>query len=117
MKFILTFLALLLFNTYLVKAHSDFYIIKDYENVKVRIKAGYNLEEINKAFIIGQLTERLTKEKNYKAQIFLDFTHYYLGDRVFADYFVSFDKGLIIENKNQSHKTILEDDAIVIRQN
>ncbi|WP_312313922.1 hypothetical protein [Empedobacter brevis] len=95
-------------------AHQDFYITKDYGNVKIRVKTGFKYEEINKAFIIGQLAEKLAEEMNYKEQIFLDFTHYYLGDTIFSDYFISFDKGLINDN-NKQNETVLKEDAIVIR--
>lgn len=111
-KLIILFLILGQFSL----AHQDFYITKDYGNVKVRVKTGFQYEEINRAFIIGQLAERLAKELNYKEQIFLDFTHYYLSDTIFSDYFVSFEKGLIKENNDQLNEAVLKEDAIVIRE-
>jgi hypothetical protein len=56
-------------------AHKDFWKVADFGNVKVRVKTGFQYEEINKAFIIGQLAEKLSKDLNYADTIFLDFNH------------------------------------------
>ncbi|WP_299521827.1 hypothetical protein [Winogradskyella sp.] len=113
-------LILLLIITFYAKsafAHQDFWMIKDYGNVKVRIKTGFQYEEINKAFIYGQLVEKLASELGYKKQIFLDFNHHYTGDCE-PDYFISFDKGAIKYTWNgaTNQKPIFDNNTIVIRQ-
>jgi hypothetical protein len=92
-------------------------MVKDYGNVKVRIKTGFQYEEINKAFIYGQLVEKLASELDYKKQIFLDFNHHYTGDSE-PDYFISFDKGVIKYTWSgaTNQKPIFDKNAIVIRQ-
>ncbi|MCK8523496.1 hypothetical protein M0D21_18075 [Aquimarina sp. D1M17] len=98
-------------------AHQDFWMIKDYGNIKVRIKTGYQYEEINKVFIYGQLAEKLAIELGYKDQIFLDFNHHYTGECE-SDYFISYDKGAIEYTWNGStdQKSLLRNKSIVIRQ-
>lgn len=98
-------------------AHQDFWVVKDYANVKVRVKTGYNYEEINKAFIIGQLAEKLAKELNYSDQIFLDFNHQYVEDCTPA-YFISFDKGKIEYTRDRAseEKDYLSQNTVVVRQ-
>lgn len=81
-------------------AHRDFWEEKNFENVLVRIKTGYSYEEINKAWIIGELAQKLSEMLNYKDTIFLDYDHFYVG-HCEPDYFISYDDGLIIDNDNQ----------------
>jgi len=99
-------------------AHQDFYVIKDYGNVKVRIVTGYKYEEINKVLIIAQLAEKLSKELNFEEQLFLDFTHNYTDrDNPKTDYFLSFDKGgLQYTDSDFSRPDIFNKKIIVIRQ-
>lgn len=113
-SYILTVIFVLFFvRTY---AHQDFWKSKDYGNIKVRIKTGFDYEEINKSFIIGQLAEKLSKELNYLEPIFLDFNHHYTGNCE-PDYFVSYDKGSIQYTwTDNREKAFLNKNAIVIRQ-
>ena len=114
-KCILTLILILTFGT--AFAHSDFWIIKDFGNVKVRIKTGFEYEEINKVFILGELTEKLASQLGYKDQIFLDFNHHYTGDCK-PDYFISFNKGAIEYTWSGAEKQEppLSKKSIVIRQ-
>lgn len=99
-----------------VFGHQDFWVIKDYGNIKVRVNSGFDYEEINKAFIIGQLAEVLAKDIGYAGQIFLDFNHHYTDDCE-PDYFVSFDDGKIKYRWNDHLKeNLLKENAIVVRQ-
>ncbi|WP_353778081.1 hypothetical protein [Winogradskyella sp. 3972H.M.0a.05] len=114
-RYIFTLILILTFGT--VFAHQDFWVTKDFGNVKVRIKTGYNYEEINKVFIFGELAEKLALELGYKDQIFLDFNHHYTSDCP-PDYFISFDKGEIEYTWGGANKPkpILSKRSIVIRQ-
>jgi hypothetical protein len=113
----------LIFNTIIltlvfgsVFGHQDFWVIRDYGNIKVRVKSGFDYEEINKAFIIGQLAQALVKDLGYSDQIFLDFNHYYTGDCE-PDYFISFDDGQIkYPWDDYTEKNLLKGKAIVLRQ-
>jgi hypothetical protein len=98
-------------------AHQDFWIIKDFGNVKVRIKTGYRYEEIQKVFLFGQLAEQLAKQLNYSEQIFLDFNHYSVGNCE-PVYFISYDNGEIQYTWHGAPKgeKILKKKSIVIRQ-
>jgi hypothetical protein len=89
----------------------------DYDNVKVRVKTGYEYEEINKAFVIGKLAVKLAKELNYSDPIFLDFEHHYTGD-CYPAYFISYDKGKIEYTWESASKeeNYLKTNAIVVRQ-
>lgn len=96
--------------------HEDFWITRDYGNVKVRVKSGFDFEEINKAFIIGQLSQALVKDLGYSKQVFLDFDHHYTGDCE-PDYFISFDDGNIKEPwEDYNKKDLFKGRAIVVRQ-
>ncbi|MES2838202.1 MAG: hypothetical protein V4667_11805 [Bacteroidota bacterium] len=111
-------LAIILTLTYMTGlAHQDFFTIKDYGNVKVRILTGFKYEEINKAFIIGQLAEKLSSKLNYSEPIFLDFNHHYV-DNCIPAYFISYDKGKIKYNHDSSDKEIdfLTKNALIVRQ-
>lgn len=98
-------------------AHQDFWTSVDYGNVKVRVETGFDYEEINKAFIIGQLAEKLSKEQNYTEPIFLDFNHHYTEECNPA-YFISYDKGKIEHTWVGAAKPqdILKSNSIVLRQ-
>jgi hypothetical protein len=112
---ILTIILTLTFGT--AFAHQDFWTFADYGNVKVRVKTGFDYEEINKAFIIGQLAEKLSKELNYSNPIFLDFNHHYTGD-CNPTYFISYDKGKIeyTWESASKEKNYLKSNSIVVRQ-
>lgn len=114
-KYIFTFLLTIAFVT--TFAHSDFWTSAEYGNIKIRVKTGYRYEEINKALIIGQLAEKLSKELNYSDPIFLDFNHYYTG-QCKPDYFVSYDKGNIQYDWEgaSKEKDYLNSKSIVLRQ-
>jgi hypothetical protein len=110
-KYILTLILVLTIGT--TYAHQDFVKIKDFDNVKVRIKTGFEYEEINKVFIYAQLSQQLASSLGYKEQIFLDFHHHYTNNCE-PDYFISFDKGTIIGDSKLT--PLLAQKAIVIRQ-
>jgi hypothetical protein len=114
-KHILTLILVLTFGT--VFAHQDFWMTKDFGNVKVRIKTGFEYEEITKVFIIGQLAEQFSKQLNYTDKIFLDFKHHYTGN-CDPDYFISFDKGKIEYSWSgaDKEKDFLMEKSIVVRQ-
>lgn len=114
-SYVLTIILTLTWST--VFAHKDFWISADYGNVKVRVKTGFNYEEVNKAFIIGQLAEKLSRDLNYLAPIFLDFNHHYIEDCE-PVYFISYDKGRIdyTWESDINEKDYLKEDAIVVRQ-
>ncbi|MBL0202586.1 MAG: hypothetical protein IPP81_21245 [Chitinophagaceae bacterium] len=98
-------------------AHQDFWVTKTFGLVKVRIATGFNYEEINKAWIIGELTNKLAKNLEYKDTIFLDFRHYYLSDCI-PDYFISYDDGSITEIQGSEFQKLsfLSNNSIVIRE-
>ncbi|MFY0603479.1 MAG: hypothetical protein JXQ93_05985 [Flavobacteriaceae bacterium] len=99
-------------------AHQDFYVIKDYDNIRTRIKTGLQYEEIKKIEFVGKYAKLLAKELNYKEKIFLDFDHFYVSN-CDTDYFISFDKGRIKRkgwDKNEVTPGVLENEALVIRQ-
>ena len=89
-------------------AHQDFFVAKDFGNVKVRIKTGYEYEEINKVAIFGQLAEKLAKDLKCSESIFLDFNHHYTGNCT-PDYFISYEDIIVIRQvarQFQSHTTL-----------
>ncbi len=97
-------------------AHSDFWIIKTFGKVKVRIRTGFHYEEINKAWLIGEYTNILTKKIKYNDSIFLDFNHAYTGDCI-PDYFISYDNGSIKESYSGGETYhFLNIKAVVIRE-
>lgn len=114
-RYILTLILFLTFGN--VFAHEDFWITKDFGNVKVRIKTGFYYEEINKVFIIGQLAEQFSKKMNYNGKIFIDFNHHYTGN-CDPDYFLSYDKGKIQYSRSgvDKEKDFLKEKSIVVRQ-
>ncbi len=107
---------LLILTSNIAFGHQDFWMTKDFGNVKVRIKTGFQYEEIQKSWIIGELAHKLCQRLNYKSQIFIDFNHYYVGDTE-SDYFVSFDDGSIIQTwQNEKPIPFLKENSIVIRE-
>jgi hypothetical protein len=114
-RYILTFLLVLTLGT--VFAHQDFWVTKDFGNVKVRILTGFEYEEINKVLIFGQLAEQFSKQLNYSEPIFLDFKHNYT-ENCDPDYFISYDKGKIQDSNigAEKGKDFLIENSIVIRQ-
>lgn len=114
-KFIFIFLLFVIGRVY---SHQDSYEIKDFGNIKIRIKSGYNYEEVNKVLLFGKFTQELSQKLNYKDQIFLDFDHYYVGICKTPAYFISFDNGNygIGYIDGQPEKNFLKNKSIVIRQ-
>jgi hypothetical protein len=114
-RYILTLILVLNFGT--AFAHQDFWMTKDFGNVKVRILTGFEYEEINKVFIIGQLAEQFSKQLNYTNKIFLDFNHHYTGN-CNPDFFISYDKGKIQYSWSgaDKEKDFLKNKSIVVRQ-
>ena len=91
-------------------------MIKDFGNVKVRIKTGFQYEEIKKSWIIGELANKLCRQLNYTKPVFIDFNHYYVGNCE-PDYFLSFDDGSIIETwDTEKPKLFLKENSLVIRE-
>ncbi len=86
-------------------AHKDFFVHQEYGNVKVSIKTGYKYEEIQKAFMIGELTKNLLKELKYADTVFLDFNHAYTN-YCKPDFFISYDNGSIIYNSFRENSEI-----------
>lgn len=115
MKIVVFFIIVNIMGFCPIYAHQDFYTIKDYGNVKVRVQTGYNYEEINRALIIGQLAEELTKELEYKRPFFLDFIHNYMTDNEKASYFISFDNGTFLDNGILLNEKLFENNVLVIR--
>ncbi len=131
-KFFYTLLFILLTTVGYVFAHEDFYATYHYGNVKVRIKTGFEYEEISKVAMLGKLAEKMCEELNYSKPVLLDYVHQYTGRRKPA-FFISYDN-INTEylgwgtSKNKNHfwdgnKVVtseigdfLEGDAIVIRQ-
>ena len=115
-KVLILFLLTVLYSG-LTLAHQDFTVTRDYGNVAVRIKTGFEYEEIQKVFIIGQLAEKLAEKLNYKNPVFLDFSHNYTRDSSY-DYFISYDDGSFTDvmYKDERKKSFRESEAIVIRQ-
>ncbi len=120
-RHLLVFVLILLPCVNTVLAHEDFYRVRDFENVKVRIKTGFEYEEINKVAIIGELAQRLTESTGYRETVLLDFLHFYTGDCV-ADHFISFGDGADAEVLASASPTgekpapFLKSPAVVIRQ-
>ena len=120
-RHLLVFVLILLPSVHTVLAHEDFYRVRDFENVKVRIKTGFKYEEINKVAIIGELAQRLTESMGYRETVLLDFLHFYTGDCV-ADHFISFGDGTDPEVLASAPPTgekpdpFLKSPAVVIRQ-
>lgn len=110
-------LFLLLTHSITVSAHQNFHRVKTFGNVKVRFTTGFEYEEINKAWIIGELSYKLAKHLKYKDSIFLDFVHYYI-EYCNPDYFVSFDNGAIRQAYDGAEKPypLLKKEGIVIRE-
>ncbi len=94
--------------------NEDFLIIHEFGNVKTRIVTSGETEEIEKVSIIGQLTEMLCKEYNYKRPVFIDFINFGGGDCKLS-HFVSFENDLKIDDHVESTFTIYKD-ALVIRE-
>jgi hypothetical protein len=97
-------------------AHQDFWMTNTFGKVKVRIKTGFDYEEINKAWIIGELANKLAKNLEYRDTIFLDFNHNYTEDCL-PDYFISFDDGSIKQTWSGAETVyFLKNKALVIRE-
>ncbi|MCH2491121.1 MAG: hypothetical protein MK211_13340 [Flavobacteriales bacterium] len=62
-------------------SHETVNVTKDFNNVKVIFTTGYYYEEINKALIIGEYSERLSKKLNFQGKITLWFNHDYTNDK------------------------------------
>lgn len=113
-------LFILLISSYSIQstlAHQDFWITKEFGNVKTRIKTGYFYEEIQNVEIIGELARILCEKLNYKEPVLLDFNHFYVG-QCKPDYFISFDKGVIKYDYGEIERgtELLDNNGIVIRQ-
>ncbi|MBS4065319.1 MAG: hypothetical protein KGZ74_12205 [Chitinophagaceae bacterium] len=75
-------------------AHQDFSMIRHFNKVKVIIATGFYYEEINKAWIIGELASRLVTKLNYQDSIVIYLNHDYTANNI-SDYFISFDNGSV----------------------
>ncbi|WP_339889905.1 hypothetical protein [uncultured Flavobacterium sp.] len=89
MKTKIQILILLLFsiNSF---AHKDKVFFETYGNVKVYMRTGFDYSDIDKIKIIGKLSEKLSKNLNYKDTIFVeyiqDYTDYYSDDLYILEY-------------------------------
>lgn len=89
MKTKIQILILLLFsiNSF---AHKDKVFFETYGNVKVYMRTGFDYSDIDKIKIIGKLSEKLSKNLNYKDTIFVeyiqDYTDYYSEDLYILEY-------------------------------
>lgn len=103
-------------NIMICHAHQDFYVTKTFDNLTVRIKTGYEYEEINKLKILGELGQRMLEKADYKGKILIDFNHYYTG-KCEPDYFISYDNGSIkyTWDNNLRPKPVLSSSGLVIR--
>jgi len=96
-------------------AHQDFYVTKTFDNLTVRIKTGYEYEEINKLKILGELGQKMLEKADYKGAVLIDFNHYYTGTCE-PDYFISYDNGAIKNTwDNKKTKAVLSTSGLVIR--
>lgn len=102
---ILLLLSFTFFSNYSF-AHQNFWVMKDFGNVKVRVLIGFYYEEINKVFMIGELAEKLAKKYDYKQAIFLDFEYLHLSEYK-SKYSISFDKGWKTYKKDSIKKGII----------
>jgi len=91
-KYFLFFLLLLAIQTGF--AHQDFYVTRHFGKVTIRIRTGFEYEEIRKIDILGQLVHKLSQDLNYVNPVFIDLTHCYT-EHCNPAYFLSFDKGEI----------------------
>ena len=104
----------LLFLCINAKAHSDYYLIREFDNVVVRFQSGFDYEEMNKVMIYGQLCSYLADSLQYKKPIYLQFNHTYTS-RPKTDYFISFDNGSCFQSeKNESFS--FSKNVLVVRQ-
>ena len=110
-------------------AHEDFYAFYNFGNVKVRIKTGFEYEEINKVAMFGQLAEKMCEELRYSKPVLLDFVHHYVSnynpnftisyDKVSNGYLGWESKTLLWNGSKVAYSEIgdfIQGDAIVIRQ-
>ena len=99
-------------------AHEDFYAVYHFGNVKVRIKTGFEYEEIKKVAMLGQLAEKMCEELKYSEPILLDFIHLYVGDCI-PSFYISYGK---VNNEslkwgaNQNRSLFLDDNKVVFRE-
>ncbi|MBE9576722.1 hypothetical protein [Flavobacterium proteolyticum] len=76
MKTKIQLLILLLFsiNSF---AHKDKFVLENYGNVKVYMRTGFNYSDLDKIKIIGKLSEKLSKNLNYKDTILIEYIQDY----------------------------------------
>ncbi len=94
-------------------AHEDFYVTRDFGNVKVRIETGFEYEEISKVMMLGELAEQMAAAMHYSGPVFLDFDHNYVGGRA-PEFAISYGLGRI--ESRWGVDSVLTADALVIRQ-
>lgn len=58
-------------------AHKDKVIAKNYGNIKIYMKTGFNYSEIDKIQIIGQLSEKLASRLQYQDTLLIEYIHDY----------------------------------------
>lgn len=107
---------LLVFNVVFCHAHQDFYVTKTYDNLTVRIKTGYQYEEINKLMILGELGQIMLEELDYNGKVLIDFNHHYT-EICEPDYFISYNNGSFKYTWSDDLKSepVLSSSGIVIR--
>jgi len=90
-KYICTLIIALFMTSGNAFAHKDLHVTKEFGNVKVGIRTGFEYEEINNVALLGQLAEKLCIKLNYKEPVFLDFSHDYIGNLI-PDFSISYNK-------------------------
>lgn len=75
-----------------IEAHSDIIKVRTFDNIVVSIKTGYVYEEIDKAWILGQLAAKLSKEYGFNDTIFINIEHNYV-ESINPIYLISYSRG------------------------
>ncbi|MEY5047360.1 MAG: hypothetical protein RLZZ175_719 [Bacteroidota bacterium] len=100
-------------------AHQDIYAIENYGNVKVKISSySFDLEEVNRSFIIAQLVQKLSIQLNNKDSIYLDFDHSYMSEcksAYFLSYGINNQNLNVDDDKNISFEKAIRSNTIILK--
>lgn len=97
--------------------HQDRYYKFKEENVLVRIRTGYEYEEVQKAEMLARMISDLAKSVTYTDNILIDFIHDYTYNRNTSDFFVSYKKSRIIQNYEDTYLSKNMNNANLIIRN
>ncbi|PHI17951.1 hypothetical protein CEQ90_20470 [Lewinellaceae bacterium SD302] len=86
-----------------IYCHQDRYYSFNEDNVVVRIKTGFDYEEIRKAEMLSLMISDLAKQMKYPGKIQLDFIHDYVYRLNRSDKFVSYKRSDIIQNNGDKY--------------